>query len=179
MDVTMRFLEEEDRDGLITPWVEDTLNWWTMYVPFFHVCTYSKFLAMFLGSRSVKQQLLPRSSRTDKATLLRWKPHEEDATWTAQLTLSWRDRQALNHLLLLQHADSTLCIADTSDCPVLFHFTYCRFTLCWLLFYVYDTYLFPLVHTLCPTPLPRYYIRDTLRPTSANLHKNLCCLINL
>ena len=30
---------------------------------------------------------------------------------------------------MLQHADSTLCIADTSDRPVLFHFTYRRFTL--------------------------------------------------
>ena len=30
---------------------------------------------------------------------------------------------------LLQHMDSTLCIADTSDRPVLFYFTYRRFTL--------------------------------------------------
>ena len=30
---------------------------------------------------------------------------------------------------VLQHADSTLCIADASDRPVLFHFTYRCFTL--------------------------------------------------
>ena len=31
---------------------------------------------------------------------------------------------------VLQHMDSMLCIADTSDCPVLFYFTYLCFTLC-------------------------------------------------
>ena len=71
----------------------------------------------------------------------------------------------ISQSLLLQHADSTLCIADTSDRPVLFLLPIYCFTLRWLLFYMYDTYLFPSVHTLCPTPSPNYYIRDTLRPT--------------
>ena len=36
----------------------------------------------------------------------------------------------LEHVpLLLQHADSTLCIADTLDCPVLFLLTYHCFAL--------------------------------------------------
>ena len=66
---------------------------------------------------------------------------------------------------VLQHTDSTLCIADTSDRPVLFSLPIYRFTLRWLLFYLYDTYLSPWVRTLRPSPSPRYYIRDALCPT--------------
>ena len=67
---------------------------------------------------------------------------------------------------LLQHTDSTVCIVDTLDCPVLFYLTYRCFTLHWLLFYVQYLSILLQYITLCPTPLPHYYIRDTLHPTT-------------
>ena len=53
---------------------------------------------------------------------------------------------------LLQHTDSTLCIADTSDCLVSFSLLIYCFTLRWLLFYMYDTISIPFGTYPMPNP---------------------------